>query len=144
MLNNDFQKEQNALLKNIISPIYGYWQSFGEAWYNNQDTSKFKRGLTLELYITPECNQNCEYCYLVKNRDEIYPKEIRDHDTIIHNLEILLNYYQSQGFALPRIDLFSGEIWGYGLGNKVLNTLLNAIRHGLRIEEIVIPSNMSF
>lgn len=144
MLNSEFQKEQNALLKNIISPIYGYWQEYGTACYNNGDTSKFSRGLSLELYITPECNQNCEYCYLVKNKDEIYPKEIRDPDTIINNLKILLKYYQSQGFALPRIDLFSGEIWGYGLGNRILNTLLEAINHGLRIDEIVIPSNMSF
>ena len=145
MNNNTFQMEQNALLQNIINPLYGYWQDFGDLWYNGKSIIDYKlEGLTLELYITPECNQNCEYCYLVKNRDEIYPKEIRDHDTIINNLNILLQYYKSQGFAFPRIDLFSGEIWGYTLGNRVFDTILKAIQDGLYIREIVIPSNMSF
>ena len=28
----------------------------------------------LELYVTAACNQNCEYCYLVRH-EELYPRE---------------------------------------------------------------------
>lgn len=77
------------------------------------------RPLTLEFFITPQCNQHCDYCYLVKNGNKLYPKEIRDNKTILNNLKAYLDYLIEVKHitTIPRIDLFSGEIWGWPLGN---------------------------
>lgn len=99
---------------------------------------------TLELIITPECNQKCSYCYLVQHKDDLYPKETRKPENIIKNLNILLNWYLENKFSFARVDLFSGEIWGSKLGYDVLSTILDYVRRGLKIDSIVIPSNMSF
>ena len=43
----------------------------------------------IELIVRPECNQQCEYCYLVQHGDKSYPKETRaDKATIIKNIYI--------------------------------------------------------
>ena len=45
---------------------------------------------------------------------------------------------------LKRLDLFSGEIWGWPLGNAIFDLLLNYLKKGFKIKEIIIPSNCSF
>lgn len=101
-------------------------------------------GLLVELYITSVCNQKCEYCYLARHGDKLYPPEIRDESLILHNLDILINYAIQEQLYLPRIDLFSGEILGTPLGDKILNALLAGIDHGLRFATLCIPTNFSF
>lgn len=47
-------------------------------------------------------------------------------------------------FSFFELDLFSGEIWGMELGNKIFDIILEAEKRGLKILQIMIPSNMSF
>lgn len=134
-----FQEENDKLLQNIVDAFYNYFQS------GKMETERDINSIPmLELNITSACNQACEYCYLVKHGNELYPKEIRDEETILKNLDIYLNYCLENGFSFNRVDLFSGEIWGMSFGNKVLSTILSYMRKGLYIGFIMIPSNCSF
>lgn len=101
------------------------------------------RDANLELFITPACNQNCEYCYLVRH-EELYPRDIRDPETIKQNLHVFLDWCLEQGFSFHQVDLFSGEIWHSPFGWEVLDILLSYIRRGLRVNTVMIPTNASF
>lgn len=118
---------------------------FFEPWRDGdcRNPASLWRDSKLELFVTAACNQNCEYCYLVRH-DELYPREIRDPETIKFNLRALLDWCVWQGFSFHQVDLFSGEIWHTPFGWEVLDILLSYIRNGLRIDTVVIPTNASF
>lgn len=97
----------------------------------------------LELFVTAACNQNCEYCYLVRQK-ELYPREAMDPETIKGNLRIFLDWCLEEGFSFHQVDLFSGEIWHSPFGWEILDILLDYIRRGLRVETVMIPTNASF
>lgn len=97
----------------------------------------------LELYVTAACNQNCEYCYLVRH-EELYPRDAMKPETIKGNLRIFLDWCLEQGFSFNQVDFFSGEIWHGPFGWDVLDILLEYIRRGLRVKTVMIPTNASF
>lgn len=135
---DQFQKEQNELLEYMIKNVY--FNRFDKTKNNNKTQIP-----GIEFYITSICNQKCSYCYLVKYGDKLYPKEIRDKDTIIRNMERVFEYLLAQGITyVPRVDLFSGEIWGMEFGNKILDTIIKYLEQGIQIDEIMIPTNASF
>ena len=129
-----FQQENNELLKTII---YSKLTQLKTTAPETVDT--------IELYVTGDCNQKCEYCYLVKHGDQLYPQNLREKDLIIKNLKIFLDFLIEKDLVPQRLDLFSGEILGTPLGNEILDTLFNyVITKGLNVKIICIPSNMSF
>ena len=131
---NCFENEQNQILEYFINGIENLWMQ-----ENVKDTIPF-----LEFFITPYCNQSCSYCYLVKHKNDLYPKDISNGE-ILNNLKVYLEYLYSKGIRkIHRLDLFSGEIWGNFLGNMVFDILLEYIDKGLVFKEIIIPSNCSF
>lgn len=133
---NTYENEQSLIFKYFINTIEDCWKD---------KEKKIKSPPFLEFFITPDCNQNCSYCYLQKNKQFLYPKEYRDNNLILKNLDIYLNYLlENKIIYIPRLDLFSGEIWGWPLGNKVFDLLLSYIDKGLQISYIIIPSNCSF
>ncbi len=135
-----YQEENNLLLKYMINE--GIYSIFRKPHDQKDEQEKL---FGMEMYITPDCNQNCSYCYLCKYKNELYPKELRDSETIVKNLEIFLNHCIEEGLLYPyRFDLFSGEIWDLELGQKVLETVYNAVCKGFSPSMIVIPSNFSF
>ena len=138
---DQFQKEQNELLEYMVKNVF--FNKFEKA--KNADQSSTDDALGIEFYITSVCNQKCNYCYLVKYGDKLYPKEIRDKDTIIRNMERVFEYLLEQNVTyIPRIDLFSGEIWGMEFGNQILNIIIKYLEKGIQIGEIMIPTNASF
>lgn len=131
MLEKTYQEEQNEFFERFIfNDLFGTFK-------NNKKPTK------IELYITPECNKQCEYCYLWKNKNDLYPKEIRDENTILKNLEIYLKFLIKKDVRVDQIQLFSGEIWGTEFGYKIFDVLLN---NGIEkiTRSIIIPSNCSF
>lgn len=99
----------------------------------------------LEVFITPYCNQACEYCYLVKNSEKLYPKDLAKPEIILNNLDILLNYLEENNYYPQSLDLYSGEIWESKLGIEVLNKILNFVKKSnKKVKFIMIPSNFSF
>lgn len=102
---------------------------------------------SIELFITSTCNQNCEYCYLVKYEDQLYPKEFRDPQLILKNLKMLFDYMIENDIAPSHMDIFSGEIWQTKFGLDILDSILNdyIMRHPSKpLKEVVIPANMFF
>lgn len=140
-----YEQQNNELLTNIINPFFNYWsKTYTEQDIIKNDLKVNDYFMSLELYITPECNQACKYCYLIKHKNEIYPKELQDHEQILKNIDDLLNYLTLTDKSLPRIELFSGEIWGYPFGNKIFDIILKYLNQGLKIKSIIIPTNGSF
>lgn len=138
-----FYEENDQLLKCLLE------KRFFEPWQENFNTNfqvdqaSVATDANLELYITSSCNQNCEYCYLVKHPG-LYPKEIQDHAQILKNLNILFNWCIDNNYAINLIELFSGEIWHTSFGEEVLEVTLKAIARGFKVNQIIIPSNCSF
>lgn len=135
---NEFQKENNEILRYILEDKF--FSKFTEEKLDFQRN----KGLLVEFFVTSVCNQNCEYCYLARHGDELYPKEFRNIDTILNNEKIVLEYFLDRNFCISELDLFSGEIWGMKFGNEVLNIILEYVKKGLNIKSVMIPSNCSF
>jgi len=136
-----YQDENNELLEGVLSNFYNYWRRENHIDENNAFDKNFPM---LEFFVTPVCNQACEYCYVIKHGNELYPKDIRNKDTILKNLDIYLNFCLENNFTIPRLDLFSGEIWGMEFGTQVLSMILDYMKKGLIIKSMMIPSNCSF
>ena len=57
------KEEQNKMLENLL---YNFS-------YKKLDILDTGKDLSLELFITTNCNKNCEYCYLQKNKEKLFP-----------------------------------------------------------------------
>ena len=101
--------------------------------------------ICVELFLTDECNQNCEYCYLIKHQDELYPSKYRKPENILKNLKIFLNYILKNNFNIKFYELFTGEIWHTQFGIDVLNIILKYCKQFKNPPELImIPSNFTF
>lgn len=135
---SEFQNENNEILKYILE------DKFFSKFTKEKENFQKREGLMIELFVTSVCNQKCEYCYLAKHKNQLYPKEIRDQDAILKNEEIFLQYLLDRESYIEELDFFSGEIWGMKFGNQVLDIMLKYLKKGLKINTIMIPSNCSF
>lgn len=135
MLNEKtYEQEQNEIIENLIfNDIYPL---LGKSTENH--------GINLEFFITSTCNKKCEYCYLQKHEDILYPKELRNPDTILKNLRIYLEHLIVKKVHIARLDFFTGEIWESQFGRDILLTVLEYLKKGLRMRHIMIPTNGSF
>lgn len=132
MQQSSFYKEQSNTLKNFLDS-YIYPQVANKGTF-----------FGLELIITPDCNKNCKYCYLQKHKEETYPLETRNPQTILKNMKILFNYFLSIDLEISKLDLYSGEIWESTFSENIFTTILDYIDKGLKIRAIMIPSNGAF
>lgn len=136
-----YQKEQDELLQTILS------KRFFEPWSQSGPANEFSDvpAGAVELFVTPSCNQNCEYCYLKKYEDELYPREKNNRDNILKNLRKVLNWISNNGYNVPNLDLFSGDIWHTSLGLEVLDTIYEYMESGkINIPFITLPTNAAF
>lgn len=133
----DFQQEQNQLLKTVLDLRYF------QPWKEENNQYSLRNDANLEIFITPSCNQHCEYCYLVKY-DGLYPKEINNKDTILNNLKILYDYIIEQKYHIPKIEFFTGEIWHTNFGLEILEITYQYLQKGLNVDWFMIASNCSF
>lgn len=132
-----YEKEQNEILEYFVYDNF-YPKFKAKNSLNNQ--------MGLEFFITSTCNKKCTYCYLHKNQDKLYPEELRNPELIINNLKILLNHFSNYNDGkYSKLDLFSGEIWGSFLGNKIFDILIDyGQKKIINFETIIVPSNCSF
>lgn len=136
-----FEEEQNKLVKFILNErFFKPW--IAENQINEKENDLFKDS-NLEIFITSSCNQSCKYCYLYNNTD-IYPAEINNKDNILNNLQILCNWIKKERFYIPKVSLFSGEIWHSNYGLEVFEILYNNLKEKQWTNFIEIPSNCSF
>ena len=135
-----YKKQNDDFLKFLITERFIKPWTEGD-FENYKSLSSVSR---LELFITSSCNQKCEYCYLCKYEDSLYPKEIREQETILKNLQIFLNFLLENKVKIYSADLFSGEIWHTDFGLKVLELIYEYLMKGLQIRQFIVASNCSF
>ena len=135
-----YQKEQNDLLKTVLS--YRFFQPWAGNNLPGCEGTTMLNDSKIEIFITNQCNQNCEYCYLVKYPD-LYPCT-KDQKTILNNLRIFYDFLLENQYFIPEIDLFTGEIWHTQFGLDILETTYEYCQKGLGTSQFVIPSNCSF
>ena len=146
MIAATFKKENDDLLKFILN------KRFFEIWKNHENTGDWIedskhliKDSRLEIYLTAKCNQSCEYCYLAKYQDKLYPAEYDNKENILKNLQILYNWIIENNLFIPVIEFYSGEIWHTDFGLEVLDITYDFIlKKGLGVGGILIPSNCSF
>lgn len=132
-----FEQENNQILSSVLE------NAFFKPFRKDKKTIEEQK-LGMEFFFTPDCNQNCSYCYLCKNKEQLYPKDIKDENIILKNFKIVLNYCIKENLHPERFDLFSGDIWDREFGVKVLETLLEAVHNGFSPNLVMIPTNFCF
>ena len=135
-----FEQENNELLEFILE------NRFFKPWreHDMKDKKSLWHDTALELYITSACNLNCEYCYLQRHGEGLYPPQYRDPVKIKDNLKIFLDYCLAEKFQFKEVELFSGEVWHTEYGFEILSLILEYIRKGVGIVKLTIPTNCSF
>ena len=108
--------------------------------------SEFKQGKkNLELFLFGQCSANCEYCYLKKYQENLYPNNISNKEIILQNLDILLKWYIKNQFKCS-LSLFSAE-WldNNEIREKVFSILYNNFFQSEYFpKQIIIPTNGHF
>lgn len=134
----NYEKENNILGKNIIDNI------FIKNWhYTNKDKGAFGH---FELDIIFRCDLACKYCYVNKYGDSLYPKELRNNETILKNTEAIINWLISNELN-PTLEIFSGEPFSQKIGFLVLEKIYELYKKApehVRPRDIVIPTNFTF
>ena len=96
-----YQKEKDEFLYSILDNRFFY------AWRRGPCmTPDDVPAGGLELFITPTCNQKCEYCYLQRHINDLYPKENNNRETIIKNFKHVLDWCVEEDFNLPNLYLY--------------------------------------
>ena len=101
---------------------------------------------SLELFLKGTCSGGCKYCYLVKNKNQLYPSQIEKDEDILRNVERIIKWYINNNFRCG-IDIFSGECITTGFMFEVLDILysnLYKVNFDYRPEYICIPENCAF
>lgn len=76
----------------------------------NNDT---RQSTGIELIIRPECNQKCEYCYIARYGDTLYPHAERiSRDQILKNVDSILEYvFVTKKYYGCHWELFAGDLF---------------------------------
>lgn len=116
---------------------------------------QYQHLMGIELIVRPECNQKCEYCYIARYGDELYPREERvSNEKILRNIDLLLKYiYQDRHAYINHYELFAGDLFYDNLYFDILDIFWKYLKplhddYPLVFEKykglILMPSNFSF
>lgn len=98
----------------------------------------------IEIYVYGLCKSNCKYCYLKKHQEEIYPTELNDISTIIHNFELVIDWYIKNKF-ICMIDFFSAEWLTTPLFEPMMQIMYDKFKNTkFRPFRIIAADNMQF
>ena len=136
-MSKQYKKENDILAESILQ------NNFFNVWSGGIDNANFSK---IEIELTTTCNLGCKYCYIHRYGDSLYPKSIRDRQTILKNLKILLNWLTENNLT-PHLDFFSGDPLSQEIGFEALEIIMDHYR-GLpkkaRPGGISIPTNYTF
>ncbi|HAU87884.1 MAG TPA: hypothetical protein DCW90_21080 [Lachnospiraceae bacterium] len=133
-------KENDALLWQVLDRYY--FEPFRHKEICNEGSTR----KTLELFIRGECPSHCTYCYLNRFGDKLYPRECQDEETILNNIDKILEFYVRQKFVCS-IEMFSGECIVEGLMPKIWDKMYNCFSKldmEYRPNSILHPENCDF
>ena len=142
-----FHENENKLLETFL------FASFNEIERTKYYTSSIFEHL--ELIITPECNQKCEYCYITKYGKELFPLHRRaDKPTTLQHLKMVMDYFTyEKKFIFKEYELYAGDLYTTGYLIEVLELLLPYFQHimkkvpelpNFQETRIIIPTNLRF
>jgi len=125
-----YQKENDLLLKSYLMR--------GLSGANNSIPS-------IELILSPECDQACTYCYMHRYGHQLYPSSVFENgESILRNTEIFLDFLIENEYQ-GRLSLFSGEIFSQEIGFQVLDLVhQKMIECPTLFQYVDIPTNYSF
>lgn len=114
MINNTiYQQERNDLFTSFLNRYYF------------ENMKNFNSRKQFELFITSQCSGNCEYCYLIKHQEDLYPSNLLDKNQILNNLKLFCDWYKENKFKTS-IEIFSGEIIKNGFWFDIFDVLYDA------------------
>lgn len=121
-LRKSFIENEKELLKSYIRHYYLPNIFLPKA----QTQNEFIIGAPIELILRPECNQQCEYCYIYKYGKDLYPLHKRiDKEQTLKNIHSLLVFLIENKITIPEWDLFGGDLFYDNLIYEVFDMLLN-------------------
>lgn len=115
----------------------------------------------VDLLFSPICNQKCEYCYLYKYGDELYPYK-GSKEELLKNLDLILDYIYNNKKMFPyTFELFGGDLFIDDIFFDIINIFEKYFKSILKkypelffnnnknipYEQqvtIIVPSNLSF
>lgn len=148
-LNEIYFEDDNLLFNNYLN---------NKLFINEYSKEIIFPSLSINLIVRPECNQTCEYCYIYKYGDELYPKEQRVSNKItLSNIQKLLKYFLKRKCYIPRWELFAGDLFYDNLWFDLMDVFYEYFKEMLDIplledtlkqkkivSSISIPCNFSF
>lgn len=136
----NLQQEHNLLLNELLDKKYFFT--------DNQDTSR------LELIIRPQCDQQCDYCYIHNYGDKLYPiKHRKNKEELVHNIDILLQYLlEEKKIQITQWEIFGGDLFSDDLWFDVMDLFIKYYSNSyyqdcyLKFNEIyfMMPNNLTF
>lgn len=106
----------------------------------------------MELIIRKECNQQCEYCYIYKHGDELYPNKVTKKDILI-NVDLILDFvYNKRKNYFYNIELFAGDLFYDNIFFDIMDIFEKYFKQ-IKKEEpilfkkttrIMVPTNLAF
>ena len=109
----NFYKENDDLLTTLLN------KRFFEPWKKNYnlnsdiDPTELVNDTKLELFITPTCNQKCEYCYIARYGHNLYPIQERlSNEQILNNIQMVLDFFfDKKQLYIYHWELFAGDLF---------------------------------
>ena len=95
----------------------------------------------LELVVRPQCNHNCEYCYIKQYGNELYPQQENNITNILTNINQILDYiFKIKQLPIKTISIFSGNLFEGNLFWLILSLIYKLQIPGLNVLFSVHPA----
>lgn len=107
---------------------------------------RFSQSKRIELFTTAKCTSACNYCYLKKQGNKLYPSCCDNEKDILKNLDIFMKYYVDHQFK-AELEVFGGEGITTGLTLKSLDIIYNHLSKAqkeCRPSRISLPEDCQF
>lgn len=98
-----FKAEEKQLYLDFIERYYF-------AQWRTDPPYKSEYNASVELFLTPDCDLQCKYCYLNKFGDKLYSKNIRGVKKVVENTQLLFDYFTNNKLFPNIIEIFGGTI----------------------------------
>lgn len=156
-MQNSFYKDEQELFKNYLSlSTFKEEYNFNHMSVDSEATSIEEAPLhAIELIIRPECTQKCEYCYVARYGEDLFPVEERaSREEILHNIDLILDYvFNTKNLYINHWEFFAGDLFYDDLYFDVIDIFTKYLREKqkrypnvfLKFPGVILtPNNFSF
>jgi len=127
-----YKEENDKLIESFLGrTFFKVWKDGGNPNFQS-----------LEIMVNAYCNMSCQYCYLNRYQQQLFPDDSCDRDKIMRNLAIFFDWLIENDYK-PKIELFSGELFSQEIGFQILEMILYKLAPHYS-SSVVVPTNFSF